>query len=132
MIKNLSVIMVFVLMLTLCMGVVGSVAYADDITGTLDDINDPNKTKSVIDQQGDAKGQIRGISKDIMDVVMIIITAYVVISGLITGAQFSGAGDEPQKKAKLKTKLIYHILGLVFLANYFGLFGFLFDNVQIF
>jgi hypothetical protein len=127
--------MVFMLMLTVSVGVIGSigsVAYAEDITKTLDEIKDENQSPSVIDQQGDAKKQIRGISKDIMDIVMIIITAYVVISGLITGSQFAGAGDDPQKKARLKTKLIYHILGLIFLANYFGLFSFLFENVQIF
>lgn len=127
--RKLGFIIVLVLITTLTIGVLGTVAFANDITDTIEQIKGSG---SVIDQNGNAKSQIRGISKDIMDIVMIIITAYVVISGLITGAKFAGAGDNPQEKAALKTKLIYHILGLIFLANYFGLFGFLFDNVQIF
>jgi hypothetical protein len=120
--KKILFIVTLVMILTLAMG---TMAFA--VNDAVDDIQN---AEGVIGD--DAKNQILGISKDVMDIVIIIVTAIVVVSGLITGVQFAGAGDNPQKKASLKSKLVYHIIGLVFLANYFGLFNFLFGNVQIF
>jgi hypothetical protein len=126
--KKMLLIFTLVIILTMVMG---TMAFASEnensISGAVGEIQD---AEGVL--QGDAKNKVLGISKDIMDIVVVIVTAIVVISGLITGVQFAGAGDNPQKKASLKSKLIYHILGLVFLANYFGLFNFLFKNAQIF
>jgi len=122
--KKILLILTLVIIISLSMGMLGFA-----ISDAVDDLQDGN-TQGVIGD--DAKDKILGISKDAMDIVVVIVTAIVVISGLITGVQFAGAGDNPQKKAALKSKLIYHILGLLFLANYFGLFNFLFSNVQIF
>jgi len=126
--KKILFIVTLVMVLTLAMG---TMAFAGESENSINDaVGDIQDADGVL--QGDAKDKVLGISKDIMDIVVVIVTAIVVISGLITGVQFSGAGDNPQKKAALKSKLIYHILGLVFLANYFGLFNFLFKNAQIF
>lgn len=131
--KKIGLLLVLVLVFTFFIGTTATVVYADS-SGITDTIKDIKGASSVIDDNGGngAKAKIRGISKDALDIVMIIVTAFVVISGVITGAQFAGAGDDPTKKAKLKTKLIFHILGLIFLANYFGLFNFLFESLQIF
>lgn len=80
----------------------------------------------------DAKNKISGLGKDGMDIAMIIVSAIVIISGLWTTVKFTQAGDNPQQKAILKGVLIFHILGLVYLANYFGLLGFSFDKLKIF
>lgn len=131
--KKYGFIIIFTLVTVLALSTVDAltpVAYAnnDELTDAI------NKLRE--DEGGElgegSKEKVRGISKDIMDLVMIVVTAYVVISGLITAARFAGAGDDSRVKASLKSRLIWHILGLVFLANYFGLFDFLLKNVQIF
>ncbi|NBI07601.1 hypothetical protein [Senegalia massiliensis] len=128
--KKIGFILVLSLVLTISLGLVETNnVHADSIKNTMNDIK---SSGSVIDKSGDAKGQIMGIVKDVFDIAMIVVTGIVLVSGIMTGAQLSGAGDNPQRKAQLKNKLYWHIGGLIFLANYLAFFSFISDNVNIF
>ena len=110
--KKYGFIIIFTLVTVLALSTVDAltpVAYAnnDELTDAI------NKLRE--DEGGElgegSKEKVRGISKDIMDLVMIVVTAYVVISGLIAAARFARAGDNPQVK-HLETRLIWHRMGL--------------------
>lgn len=104
---------------------------APNLADELEAIEDAD---SVLDANGgdDAKDKIRGLSKDAMDIVGIVVMSLVAISGLWTAVKFTNAGDSPQQKMVLKGAVAMHIIGIVFLANYFGFIAFSFDKLKIF
>ncbi|MBO8160654.1 MAG: hypothetical protein H0Z24_03375 [Thermosipho sp. (in: Bacteria)] len=110
-------------------------AYANtdptDLSKRLEEIkqaeNDPN-TKDVIDPN--AKKRINKLSSEVISLVGTIVMTIVVISGLWTAVKFATAGDNSQKKTVLKAALIMHILGILFLANYFDFINFSFKSLS--
>ncbi|KZL92714.1 hypothetical protein [Clostridium magnum] len=99
---------------------------------------DLNQTVNSIKSSGggvlgsDTKNKVTGLSKDATDIVGIIVMAVVTISGLWCAVKFAGAGDNPSAKSVLKGAIIMHVLGLVFLASYFGFVSFSFKNLNLF
>jgi hypothetical protein len=98
--------------------------------GLKDSLNNIQGSGGVIGSE--AKTKISGLAKDGLDITMIIVMGIVMISGIWTTIKFTRAGEDPKSKAILKGVLVMHILGLVFLANYFGLMTFSFDKIKIF
>jgi hypothetical protein len=70
------------------------------------------------------------IAKALLNIVGIIVMAYVAIHGLITVGKLSHADTRTQPE--IKKSLAYHVVGLVLLANYFGLINYIFSNVKVF
>jgi len=125
----------FLLTMFLLCGIIGAqastprLAYAADnnLGSVIDDIN--NST-SVLG--GETKKKVAGISKDVQEIVLIIVIAALMVSGSLTAVKFANVGDNPSEKAKLKTTLIFIIGGIVFLASFFGLMKFGFSNFNLF
>lgn len=103
-------------------------AHATDLSGAVNDIK--NSGGGALGD--DAKNKVTSLSKDSMDIVGVVVMAIVTISGIWCGVKFAGSGDNPQKKAILKGAIVLHVLGLIFLANYFGFVDFAFKNFKIF
>lgn len=80
----------------------------------------------------DVKNKVTNLSADIQSIVLTVVMAILIISTLWTSTKFSGAGDNPQKKAALKNALIAQVGGIVFLASYSGLILFGLQNLNIF
>lgn len=98
-----------------------------DLGSVMDEINNGQKVL------GDAtKQKVAGITNDIQGIVLIVVVGILMIGGLITVVQFANVGDNSSEKAKLKSRLIYIILGIVFCASYFGLMRFGFQNFNLF
>lgn len=90
-----------------------------------------NNSKTTV--MGDAtKNKVTGLSKEVLDVVLVVVMTALLISGTATAMKFKGAGDNSSAKAQLKTKLLYECLAIVFLASYFGFVKFGFTNLNFF
>lgn len=104
-----------------------TVALAADLGSVMDEINNGEQVL------GDAtKQKVAGITNDIQSIVLIIVVGILMIGGLVTVVQFANVGDNSTEKAKLKSRLIYIVLGIVFCASYFGLMRFGFQNFNLF
>lgn len=122
----------FLLALFVSLGVGASISttpvHATDLSTVVDGIK--NSSQQVMG--ADTKNKVQGLSKETLDIVGIIVMAIVTISGVWVSVKFAGAGDNSSAKATLKTALIFHILGLVFLASYFGFVKFAFKSLNLF
>ena len=98
-----------------------------DLGSVMDEINNGQQVL------GDAtKQKVAGITNDIQGIVLIVVVGILMIGGLITVVQFANVGDNSSEKAKLKSRLIYIVLGIVICASYFGLMRFGFQNFNLF
>lgn len=78
------------------------------------------------------KSKVTSISADAQSIVLTIVMGFLICTTLWTATKFSGAGDNPQKKAILKSALIFQILGIVFVSSYSGGIVFGLQNLNIF
>jgi uncharacterized membrane protein YidH (DUF202 family) len=103
--------------------------YAADqqLDSVMDNINN---SSSVLGDE--TKNKVAGISKDVLQIVLVIVTGVLMILGAFKAVQFANVGDNPSEKAKLKTTLIWLVLGIVFLASFFGMMRFGFKNFNLF
>ena len=103
--------------------------YAADqqLDSVMDNINN---SSSVLGDE--TKNKVAGISKDVLQIVLVIVTGVLMILGAFKAVQFANVGDNPSGKAKLKTTLIWLVLGIVFLASFFGMMRFGFKNFNLF
>ncbi len=130
MVKKVGFILSFALIFTMMIGVMGmGSVYASDPIDLQDSLSDISNSNGVIGD--DAKQQIAGLGKDGMDIVGIIVMAIVTISGLWMTIMFTRT-ENSTAKTTLKGAIVMHILGIVWLANYFGLMDFGFEKLQIF
>ena len=127
--KKLSVILTLLILIVFVVGV-NQVLAGPNLADEIDKIQ--NSGTILGNEQDGAKDKLRKLSKDGTDIVGIVVMAVLMISGLWTAVKFAGAGDQPAKKQMLKASLVMHILGIVFLANYFGFISFAFDKLKIF
>lgn len=102
--------------------------------------NNEDLGSDVIDGIQGKKGNIMGegalntiskLSNDIFNIVRYIVIAVLVIKAFSMFAQFSSAGDQPQVKAALKTKLLWAIIGLLLALNFWSIYGFIAKAIQI-
>jgi hypothetical protein len=133
--KHFNKIKKFIVTLMLAMMVVVGVssyttitAKATDLSGVVDKIK--NAPKNVIDPATETK--VASLSKQSSDIVGIIVMAIVTMSGVWVTIKFAAAGENPTAKAVLKGAIVMHVLGLIFLASYFGFVAFAFKNLNLF
>ena len=95
-----------------------------------DAFNDVNNSQGGV--ISGVKEKITKISADAQSIILTLVMAILICSTLWTATKFSGAGDNPQQKAALKTALIFQVLGIVFVASYSGAILFGLNNLNIF
>lgn len=131
--KKLSLIFVF--MMFFAIGIASNqaiinpkIALAADpqLESVVDNINN---SQSVLGSE--TKTKVAGISKDVQEVILIVVIATLMVTGSLTAIKFANVGDNSSEKAKLKTTLIFLVGGIVFLASFYGLmrFGFKYFNL---
>lgn len=99
--------------------------YANDtVTDTLNQIRDGGDGDVI---GNEVKDKFTAFGADLTDIIMIVITTWVIIKGIILIGRFTGEEDS-RAKTEIKSKLMYHVGGLILIANYFGLFEFLFTK----
>lgn len=81
---------------------------------------------------GGTKDKVAGFSKEITDIVGIIVMAIVMCNGIFTAIKFKSAADNPSEKARLKTALVLETLCIIFLASYMAFVKFGFQNFNLF
>lgn len=101
---------------------------ATDLSGVVNKIQ--TAPKNVIDPATETK--VASLSRQSSDIVGIIVMAIVTMSGVWVTIKFASAGDNPQAKMILKGAIMMHVLGLIFLASYFGFVAFAFKNLNLF
>lgn len=102
-------------------------AHAVDLGSVLDGIQG-DKNNVLGDEP---KKKVQGLSNDMIELSLTVIVGIMSVAGLYTAFLFHGA-EEPQKKAKLKGRLIGIVGGIIFLASYLGALKFGFTNLSIF
>lgn len=130
--KSISSI-ILTLMFTL--GIVGTTAvatpkpvYASNLGGVMDSIT--NSSNTVIGSN--TKKRVQGLSREIQEIILVIVMAILLCSGLWHGISFATAGDDSKKKGEIKNKLLFLVLGVVFLTSYYAFLKFGFINLKLF
>lgn len=97
--KYLNLFICLTLMFTFTTGLMGVGVTNANAQSLADEIGKIQGSASQLDQAGgpDAKEKIRGLSKDGMDIVGIIVMTILVISGMWTAVKFAGAGGQRSK-----------------------------------
>lgn len=107
------------------------VAYAegedDDAVSAFDKVKNSKGTMG-----DDVQNKVSGLSNDVLNVTLAVVMGVLSVTTLWTTTAFTGAGDNPQKKASLKSKLIYQVLGIAFVASYSGFISFGLKNLNLF
>lgn len=104
------------------------VVYANDLGGIMDSITG-SQTQVI---GGETKKKVVGLSNELQQILIVIVMAFLMMSGLWTATKFAGVGDDAKKKTTLKTALTFQILGIIFLASYFGFMKFGFNSLKLF
>lgn len=127
--KLISITLMLIFCITL-IAPVTTITYAtsNNISDALEKIQNSSGTGDM----EDAKTDISNLGKDAIDIILIIVWIGITIRGFLTGLKLASAGDDASKKAKLKMELAFHIAGIIFLANYFGILNFAFNKIKIF
>ena len=120
--RSLLKLMIFGLILVLILGLSG-LAFAADNLGE-DVINALKSKEKGLIEEG-AMTNIQKLSRDIFNIIRYIVIAYLVIKLFGLFSQFSNAGDNPQLKASLKTRLLWTAGGLVLALNFWYLYSFI-------
>lgn len=122
--KTIVIIMIFVFILSLTSMAMAAGVIGDDVVTDLKDggtgVMGPGVMKTV-----------SGLSKDIFNIVRYIVIAGLVIKAFMIFSQFSNAGDNPQLKAMLKSKLVWTAGGLVLALNFWNLYEFLARSINL-
>lgn len=80
----------------------------------------------------DVKKKVTGLAVDVQQIILTIVMAVLICSTAWTSIKFAGAGDDAQAKGKLKNAIIYQVLGIVFVASYWGMITFGLTNLNMF
>lgn len=127
--KRIAIMFTMILVFGLAIGLATQEeVYATNLKDSLTDIQ--RSGGGVI--EGTAKQQVTKLSKDAMDLASTIVWGILIVSGIFVGAKFAGAGDNPQKKAMLKTSLIMIILGVIFMSNFVPFLNWSFGKFNLF
>lgn len=120
------IILIFIMSLVIGMSTM-AFANKDDLGG--DVIKGIQTGKGLMDNK--VTDVISNLSNDIFKIVRYIVIAYLVIKAFSFFSQFSNAGDNPQLKASLKTKLLYTGIGLVLALNFWNIYNFIANTIEI-
>lgn len=123
---NKGIIMILILIIILSMGsIVLANGIADDVVNDLQ-----NKGGSQV-MGPEVMGTVAGLSTDIFNIVRYIVIAILVIKAFTVFSQFSNAGDNPQLKASLKSRLLWTAGGIVLALNFWGIYNFLANSINL-
>lgn len=109
-----------------------TVVYASSSNNNITDALNRVKSATGTTDMNDAKEDIANLGKDGIDILITVIWYGIIGSGFIIAFRLATAGDDASKKSKLKIALALHIIGIIFLANYYGFLDFAFNKIKIF
>ena len=115
--------LVFMLLLVL---MIPCLTFADDPT---DDVVNELKKK----EQGplsSVQKEVTRSSRDIFNIVRLVVVAVLVVSLFMNLAAFSKAGDNPGLKAALKAKMVWAGIGAILAINFWNIIN-LFSSIKI-
>lgn len=116
-------IVLFILLLTL---IIPSFVFASDPT---DDVVTELKKKEK-GPLGSVQTEVSRFSRDVFNIVRLVVVAILIISLFMNLAAFSKAGDNPGLKAALKTKMIWAGAGAILAINFWNIIN-LFNSIKI-
>lgn len=127
MIKNKNILMILTMILIFTM-MMPSLAFANNNNTTEDVISElQNKEKGPL---GSVQDEVSRFSRDIFNIVRLIVVAVLIISLFMNLAAFSKAGDNPGLKASLKMKMIWSGVGAVLAINFWRIIE-LFNSIKL-
>lgn len=121
--KKATIMLVFMLLLVL---MIPCLTFADDPT---DDVVNELKKK----EQGplsSVQKEVTRFSRDIFNIVRLVVVAVLVVSLFMNLAAFSKAGDNPGLRAALKTKMVWAGIGAILAINFWNIIN-LFSSIKI-
>lgn len=132
--KKLSVVIAFMMLFTFGIATTQNfvqprTVYAADTQ--LESVMDGIQNSSSVLKDG-TKNKVQGLSNDIQEICLIIAIGVLMCVGILKAIHFANVGDNASEKSKVKQQIIWLVLGIVFLASYFGLMRFGFTNFNLF
>src|SRR5690606_37422407 len=79
---------------------------------------------------GSVQNEVSRFSRDIFNIVRLVVVAVLIISLFMNLAAFSKAGDNPGLKAALKTKMIWSGVGAILAINFWRIIE-LFNSITL-
>ncbi len=79
---------------------------------------------------GSVQDEVNKFSRDIFNIVRLVVVAVLVVSLFMNFAAFSKAGDNPGLKAALKSKMIWAGVGAILAINFWNIIN-LFTTIKI-
>lgn len=119
-----------ILVLVLMMVMIPSLSLASNEKIGDDVVNELKSGKKGIMGDG-VIDTVSGLSRDIFQIVKYIVIAYLVIKGFAIFSQFSNAGDNPQLKASLKSRLLWTAIGLILAINFWPIYNFISNGINL-
>jgi hypothetical protein len=104
-------------------------SYATNISETVEKVMNADDT---LDKNDNLKSTVYGLGRGAVDLIVIIVTVFIMIRGPFLALAIAGAGENPQKKAVVRTQVVFVVLGILFLGSYFKMFTFLTTNISLF
>lgn len=117
-------IVLFILLLTL---IIPSFVFASNPT---DDVVTELKKKEKGGPLESVQTEVSRFSRDVFNIVRLVVVAILIISLFMNLAAFSKAGDNPGLKAALKTKMIWAGAGAILAINFWNIIN-LFNSIKI-
>lgn len=127
MIKNKIILMILIMILIFTM-MMPSLAFANNNNPTEDVISElQNKEQGPL---GSVQDEVSRFSRDIFNIVRLVVVAVLIISLFMNLAAFTKVVDNPGLKAALKTKMIWSGVGAILAINFWRIIE-LFNSIKL-
>lgn len=114
-----------VVILVLLLILVSSVVFGEDTEIIKEDINSLSSTirnSSPIPLTGSGGNLLRGLSLDMFNIARYLVITTLLVRVFMMLMDFSHAGDNPQLKATIKSKVIWLGIGLIVALNFWPIY----------
>lgn len=114
---------------TLLLTIVLLLLISNVVVAQVEDLNSLSKAikdnASISDKLGtEGKTVLMGMSKSIFDIVRYIVISFILIKIFAMFMEFQDAADAPDKRASIKTKSMWGVIGLLFALNFWSIYEF--------
>lgn len=118
--KTIKTVLLFTLLFAL---LIPTLAFASNPNPTEDVVGELKKKEQ--GPLGSVQDEISRFSRDIFNIVRLVVVAVLIVSLFMNLAAFSKAGDNPGLKAALKTKMIWAGIGAILAINFWNIINLL-------
>lgn len=118
---NKKVLLILVMILLISSTV--AIAEKEDLSSLNSAIRSQRSIERIF--KGESKDILMGMVKSFFDIARYAVIFYILMRLFAMYADFANAGDRPEVVASIKSKAMWHLLGLLFSLNFWSIFTFI-------